>query len=470
MSIITRKDIIELVSKNNSHTYENVKDDIFPMNLLDFNEKDILPKTETLILDYKEDKEDNEDYVEIRDQKKFNEEIRNKLPITSDILRKFNNVAVAGGIISRLLNNDGRFMSSDIDIFTYGIKDPESATNNIMNIVEYINDTYNGYNFTIIKTNFALTIKIHDLNITIQFIFRLYNTMSEIIHGFDIPSCSVIYDGHNVYFTTMSYFAYKNNVNIVDVSRYSTTFEHRIVKYLTRGFSILFPPINPTNNQVFNNENYYENLGVYVMHGRGVNDIVSDAISVIVLGKYFNICVLDTRICVFVSCNINEGDYGDLYDIEHKFKYLNFMNGVENNRVFDKLKLYYVSGNCNTLNDQNILYTPVEFSNNIQDVIIKRAEKYNYNYLFKLYEKSDAIKLIELSVQNFPEFKEIISQKFNEHFRNLSLNYTNSLFGFNWICKNMHEQFTSSIQKVLMTDEEFYKNVNIFNIELNFEL
>ena len=76
--------------------------------------------------------------------------------------------------------------------------------------------------------------------------------MSEIIHGFDIPSCCVFYDGKDVYFTNMSYFAHKNRINIVDVCRYSTTFESRLKKYMLKRFLGSFPLINPRNNLIFN--------------------------------------------------------------------------------------------------------------------------------------------------------------------------------------------------------------------------
>lgn len=78
----------------------------------------------------------------------------------------------------------------------------------------------------------------------IQIILRLYNTISEILHGFDLGSSAVGFDGKNVYFTTLSKFCYENMVNIFDGSRRSTTYEVRLIKYFNDGFSIILPNLD----------------------------------------------------------------------------------------------------------------------------------------------------------------------------------------------------------------------------------
>jgi len=88
------------------------------------------------------------------------------------------------------------------------------------------------------------TITLHIDKLKIQFILRLYNTMSEILHGFDLGSSAVGFDGKNVYFTSLSKFCYENMVNIYDGTRRSTTYEARLQKYFIQGFKIVLPNLD----------------------------------------------------------------------------------------------------------------------------------------------------------------------------------------------------------------------------------
>jgi len=80
--------------------------------------------------------------------------------------------------------------------------------------------------------------------LTFQIILRAYKSISEILHGFDLGSSAVGYDGENVWMTTLSKYSYRNMVNIVDITRRSTTYERRLIKYFNRGFHIIFPDLN----------------------------------------------------------------------------------------------------------------------------------------------------------------------------------------------------------------------------------
>lgn len=75
----------------------------------------------------------------------------------------------------------------------------------------------------------------------IQLILRIYKTPSEILHGFDVGSSAVGFDGKDVLFTSLSKFSYEYMCNIVDTTRRSTTYEKRLKKYFGKGFSIVLP-------------------------------------------------------------------------------------------------------------------------------------------------------------------------------------------------------------------------------------
>ena len=74
-----------------------------------------------------------------------------------------------------------------------------------------------------------------------QIILRIYRTPSEILHGFDVDSCSLGYDGKNIWATQRALFAIKHGYNTVNFDRLSPSYEHRLVKYGTRGVAVKIP-------------------------------------------------------------------------------------------------------------------------------------------------------------------------------------------------------------------------------------
>jgi hypothetical protein len=183
---------------------------------------------------------------------------------------KFNmdNLLFAGGSVSNILQQ-GRG-DTDLDIFVYGLNKNE-ANERVRKLITDIETSYHkhlnkkktkeqkeqqkeedededaeeneeryGFSIKQIRNRNCITIVI-DERITIQIIIRLYHSISEILHGFDLGSSAVGFDGKQVYFTTLSKFAYERGCNVVDTTRRSTTYEMRLEKYLRRNFSIIMP-------------------------------------------------------------------------------------------------------------------------------------------------------------------------------------------------------------------------------------
>ncbi|CAN0459671.1 unnamed protein product, partial [Ectocarpus sp. 12 AP-2014] len=69
----------------------------------------------------------------------------------------------------------------------------------------------------------------------IQIVLRLYKTLAEVLHGFDVDACSVGFDGHTVWATNRAARAICKRYNLVDVSRRSPSYESRLFKYGKRG-------------------------------------------------------------------------------------------------------------------------------------------------------------------------------------------------------------------------------------------
>jgi hypothetical protein len=72
-------------------------------------------------------------------------------------------------------------------------------------------------------------------------IFRLYSCPSEIIHGFDVDACGVLWDGTNLWATKRTVYALENMTNHFDPSRSSPSYAYRLSKYQCKGFKIILP-------------------------------------------------------------------------------------------------------------------------------------------------------------------------------------------------------------------------------------
>jgi hypothetical protein len=96
-----------------------------------------------------------------------------------------------------------------------------------------------------IRSEGSLTVLFPDGGLPkIQFIFRLYASVSEILHGFDLGASAVGFDGKNVWFTALGKFAYEYGLSIVDVTRRSPSYEARLLKYMQRGFRLAAPGLD----------------------------------------------------------------------------------------------------------------------------------------------------------------------------------------------------------------------------------
>lgn len=153
--------------------------------------------------------------------------------IIMDIL-KLGNVVVAGGYALETVRAKRSF-ASDVDVYIYGLneKDANAKMQEIANVV----------NCTGFCTGNAYTFPHTEMDISLQVILRLYRTPTEVLHGFDIQSCKVLmavtggvlkYYGTPTFIESMRY-----NCVWVDTERQSQTYALRLMKYYTKGFSVL---------------------------------------------------------------------------------------------------------------------------------------------------------------------------------------------------------------------------------------
>jgi hypothetical protein len=80
----------------------------------------------------------------------------------------------------------------------------------------------------------------------IQFIHRLYAHPSQIIGMFDVGPCQIMYSHSSGYQATrMGDYCMKHKVQFLDPTRRSTSYDIRVRKYVTRGYRLVVPNIQP---------------------------------------------------------------------------------------------------------------------------------------------------------------------------------------------------------------------------------
>jgi len=73
---------------------------------------------------------------------------------------------------------------------------------------------------------------------------RSYKSISEILTGFDIDAAGGAYDGDQVYVTPRALGSFISQINHVDLSRRSPSYENRLSKYSHRNFEVYWPDLD----------------------------------------------------------------------------------------------------------------------------------------------------------------------------------------------------------------------------------
>jgi hypothetical protein len=72
----------------------------------------------------------------------------------------------------------------------------------------------------------------------VQIVLRLYKSVSEILTGFDVDCSCVAYNGSQVYASPRAIAAFATQINTIDLTRRSPSYENRLSKYSHRGFEV----------------------------------------------------------------------------------------------------------------------------------------------------------------------------------------------------------------------------------------
>lgn len=151
-------------------------------------------------------------------------------------LLDLDNVLIAGGAVFGTLFDQPY---DDVDLFIWGL-DEQSAEQKIYEIARTIQN--GDYIKEINRTNNAVTIKTK--NTKYQIILRLYRTVSEVLHGFDVDSCAVGMDKYGIFATGRAISSYQISVNRVNFDRLSPSYPWRLTKYGQRGMAVFVPDLD----------------------------------------------------------------------------------------------------------------------------------------------------------------------------------------------------------------------------------
>ncbi|KAK3372503.1 hypothetical protein B0H63DRAFT_299088 [Podospora didyma] len=132
--------------------------------------------------------------------------------------------------------------ASDVDLFLYGLTE-EQAIEKIKEIEARVRDSLLTETTTV-RTKHAVTICSQYPTRHIQIVLRIYKSVSEILTGFDIDCSGAAYDGNQVYCTPRALQSYMTQINHIDLTRRSPSYENRLSKYSHRGFEVYWPELD----------------------------------------------------------------------------------------------------------------------------------------------------------------------------------------------------------------------------------
>lgn len=373
---------------------------------------------------------------------------------------------IAGGAVSNLLSKSKSKSNriNDVDVFIYGV-DVTTATNMVDSYIELLHTSYKDYlqeleeksdksekskskrndkvityDFKCIRNNNCVTVMFDSY--VIQIILRVYDNISQILHGFDLGSSAVGYDGKRLYFTSLSKVAYEYSCNILDTSRRSTTYERRLIKYFDRKFDIILPNFNI---------NALRNVNVKY----GIVDVCEMPHLVF---SYKNIKGNRIKIDRFLSpCGDGDSDYQVENLQECHIFYINL-----HNLVWGKEDFYFYTERIADVLTCKPLISRRRIIDYYNRFIVKLRENDSINLrMLKKYIKNTE-PILKIFAENGgcdKQLDEVLSRAVNEEKEHL-LTCVDELqlrqFPLKWITENPGTQLTSSINPIIEDVKDWY--------------
>ena len=365
----------------------------------------------------------------------------------------------------------GDYLKKQIKVIRESINDKDQAdkyVNELERLNRHLSNKHQNTDVTIYNNGNTITMMAGCMQI--QVILRLYNTKSEILHGFDLGSSAVGYDGTNVLFTSLSKFSYENRVNVFDHTRRSTTYEQRLVKYLDHGFDMVLPDFNidklNTKYHKYNLKEVCELPYVTFSYGR----IKGNMIYVDTFFNKFNQEMSDYSFYESLDGDDDEsGAFGLLYHnikeiISGRNNIVYRMKLSKELEVYDSLddarnkwKLNF-SGKIFNWGSVDHVYNNLQSNLNSSSIRLDDLKKY-FNVFGNL---KDFVDDLYLSDRTFEEKQKMLDKLVADQIKSLNKSVTElEASSLNWITKNPTTQLTSSINPILKDANEWYGDLYI---------
>ena len=302
---------------------------------------------ENIDLDYSPNVEENLIYAP-KDQVPYDfklDKIINKL---NEILKSYSQyIFICGGAALYYYaykNVQITIDNNDVDIFL-SYADENIAKEILLTI--FNNNEFSS--FSISEGAFSFKMNVEGEMFKIQIIKRLYQSPSEIIHGFDIDcSCILLTMDKKIFITERGLYSLKNQTNFINFDKLSPSYEDRLYKYYKRGFSMWIPEIQFFKQNFITDFRPYQRLeGSLKLYYNLLN------------GKKYTKSLSD-----YSNQESTFDDIQQIYDI--KFKTLNpheQISSTFNKTVHDDIKNWYVETNF-----VNYEYPPFLEKGNIHEI------------------------------------------------------------------------------------------------------
>lgn len=180
---------------------------------------------------------------------KNDNEFRKRFLLVAPYMARFplaeHKMIIAGGSVSSLVMNSN-YQIKDIDVFLVGHTSEESVIAAIAALFEHV-AAHVAEPFVKRTANCLTICGQHGKGyVEVQVILRQYATAAEVIHGFDIGACAMMWDGSRLGFAPMGKLAAETMCIVLDLQARSNSYEFRLSKYHGRGFILYLPHLNPT--------------------------------------------------------------------------------------------------------------------------------------------------------------------------------------------------------------------------------
>ncbi|KAJ8059751.1 hypothetical protein OCU04_011391 [Sclerotinia nivalis] len=136
--------------------------------------------------------------------------------------------------------------ASDIDIFMYGL-DEQTAIRRIREIEATLRKNQRllpGMGISLRTKNAITFVSPKWPYRHVQVILRLYQSITELITGFDIDCACVAFDGQQVYSSPRGIAAISTRTNTIDLTRRSPSYENRLFKYRKHNFEVFWDSLD----------------------------------------------------------------------------------------------------------------------------------------------------------------------------------------------------------------------------------